>query len=149
MMIPKRRNHKYAFLSFQQHLVETDFSFLTCFIERNVLKCSGWLQPPDCTYRYKVLIEYVLGKEPKTTIMYPDIQPLKHIHMYKDKSLCLSFPPDLKWTENSRMAELTIPWLVEWIVFYEIYLINGNVWEGSQSPAHLTEQTLNINIDND
>ncbi|GAB3920242.1 hypothetical protein GCM10028827_01640 [Mucilaginibacter myungsuensis] len=148
-MIPKRRNHKYAFLTYQQRLVESKFSFLKCHIGRNVLKCVGWLQPPDCTHRYKVLIEYVLGYEPKTTVLFPNVKPSKHIHMYKDKSLCLSFPPDLKWTQNSRMAELTIPWLVEWIIFYEIYLINGNIWEGPESPVHLTEATRNINIDDE
>lgn len=95
------------------------------------------------------MIEYVLGHEPKTTILCPDIQPNKHIHMYKDHSLCLSYPSDLKWTENSNVGDLTIPWLAEWIIFYEIYLLNGGIWEGPQSPAHLTEATKNVNIDLD
>jgi hypothetical protein len=148
-MIPKRRNHKFSFLSYQKYLVETHYSFLNCVINKNVLKCTGWIQPPDCTNRYKVLIEYVLGHEPKTSILFPEVEPSKHIHMYKDRSLCLSYPPDLKWTEKSRMAELTIPWLAEWIVYYEIYLINGNIWEGPQSPAHFNENTKNINQDID
>lgn len=148
-MIPKRRNHKYAYLKYQKQLVEKNFSFLSCKIVKNVLHCTGWLQPPNCNNQYKVLIEYVLGYEPKTTVLLPDIEPSKHIHMYKDKSLCLSFPPDLKWTEQSRVADLTVPWLAEWIVFYELYLVNGNVWEGPQSPVHLTDATININEDRD
>ncbi|WP_157280327.1 hypothetical protein [Pedobacter borealis] len=129
--------------------MENKFSFMKCSIVNNVLKCVGWMSPPDCANRYKVLIEYVLGKEPKTTILYPKIEPSKHIHMYKDHSLCLSYPFDLKWTENSTVADLTPPWLAEWIIYYEIYMLNGNIWEGPESPAHLTEATKNINVDSD
>lgn len=131
----------------QKTIIEKNYSFLQSTIQNNVLKCTGWLHPPNCNNFYKVLIEYVVGKEPKTTILSPDITPSRHIHMYRDHSLCLSFPPDLKWTEKSNVAELTIPWLAEWIIYYEIYLLNGNVWEGPQSPTHLTESTKNINRD--
>ncbi len=148
-MIPKRRSHKYGFLTYQMQLLQRHFAFLTCRIERNVLRCTGWFQPEGCVNRYKILIEYVLGNEPKTSILSPDIVPSKHIHMYRDRSLCLSYPPDLKWTERSRMAELTIPWLAEWTIYYELYLVNGNKWEGPQSPEHLTDATRNINMDID
>lgn len=69
--------------------------------------------------------------------------------MYKDRSICLSYPPDIIWHERSRVAELTVPWLAEWLVYYEIYLLNGNIWEGPQSPSHLTEETMNVNADID
>lgn len=145
--IPKRRAHKFGVLQYQQSLIEKNYSFLKCKIEQNVLKCTGWITPPGASNAYKVLIEYVVGNEPKTTILYPEIKPSVKIHMYRDHSLCLSFPSDLKWTESSKVAELTIPWLAEWLVYYELYLVNGNVWEGPESPVHLTEATLNVNVD--
>jgi hypothetical protein len=147
--MPRRRNHKYAYLMNQKKLIEKHFSFLKCQISNKVLRCTGWIQPEGSSRSYKVLIEYVLGKEPKTTILEPDIEPSIHIHMYKDRSLCLSYPSDLRWTERSNVAELTIPWIAEWLVYYELYLVNGNKWEGPQSPVHLTEATRNVNTDED
>lgn len=147
--IPKRRDHKFGVLRYQQALIEKNYSFLKCRIENKVLKCIGWITPPGASTSYKVLIEYVVGKEPKTTILHPEIQHSHKIHMYRDHSLCLSFPPDMKWTDSSRIAELTIPWIAEWLVYYELYLVNGGVWEGPQSPAHLTEATVNVNVDHE
>lgn len=71
-------------------------------------------------------------------------QPNKTIHMYKDHSLCLSYPPDIKWTERTNIHEYTIPWLSEWILYYELYLINGGDWEGKESPVHFTERDKNL-----
>ncbi|MES2377471.1 MAG: nucleotidyltransferase [Bacteroidota bacterium] len=148
-LIPRRHDHKFGYLKFQQHLIEKHYKFLKCRIENKVLKCTGQVTPIGSVRAYKVLIEYVVGKEPKVTILSSDIKPSYKIHMYKDRSLCLSYPPDMRWTERSNIAELTIPWLAEWLVYYELYLVNGNIWQGPQSPAHLTEATRNINVDED
>ncbi len=93
------------------------------------------------------MIEYVVGNEPKSTILYPVINPSFKIHMYQDHSLCLSFKPDMKWTERINIYEYTVPWICEWIIFYEIYQLNGGKWEGKESPIHLSENDRNINID--
>ena len=69
--------------------------------------------------------------------------------MYQDYSLCLHYKPDMKWSSTTQIYQYTIPWLCEWIIFYELYLVNGNVWLGSESPFHLTEQDKNINADFD
>jgi len=114
--------------------------------KNNVLICTGTLQPEGCTERYKIKIEYVVGFEPKTTITKPDIFPSKHIHMYKDHSLCLHYPPDMRWNEKIKIYEYTIPWISEWIVLYEIYKITGK-WEGKESPVHIRESDKNINVD--
>lgn len=145
--IPRRRDFKYANLQFQKKLVEQHYEFLKCRIERNVLICVGWLQPKGCQEAYKVKIEYVVGNEPKTTVLFPEIEPSFKIHMYKDHSLCLHYPPDMKWTENTKVYQFTVPWIAEWITYYELYLINGNNWEGKESTVHLTNATMNVNED--
>lgn len=145
--IPRKKDYRYAYLQGQKKLIEQHYDFLKCRIENNVLKCTGWLQPAGCKDAYKILVEYVVGKEPKTTILYPDIQPSTSIHMYRDHSLCLHYPPDMKWTEQTKIYAYTIPWISEWLIHYELYLTNGNKWVGKESPAHLTETTLNVNTD--
>jgi hypothetical protein len=139
--------NKYAILTYQQNLVEDNYPFLKCKIIKNVLVCEGWLQPDHCKERYKIKIEYVAGNEPKSTILYPLIEPSVKIHMYNDHSLCLHYPPDMKWNERIKIYEYTIPWISEWIIYYEIYLLNGGVWEGRESPAHISEADKNLNKD--
>jgi hypothetical protein len=145
--IPRKRDYRYAYLTSQQKQIEKHYDFLKCRIENNVLKCTGWIQPEGCKEAYKILIEYVVGREPKTTILHPDIQPSKHIHMYRDKSLCLCYAKDIKWNERTNVYAYTVPWVAEWLVYYELYLVNGNKWEGPESPDHLTEATINVNKD--
>lgn len=69
--------------------------------------------------------------------------------MYNDHSLCLHYPPDMKWNERLKIYEYTIPWISEWIIYYEIFLLNGGVWEGRESPTHMTEADQNLNQDFD
>jgi hypothetical protein len=55
----------------------------------------------------------------------------------------------MTWNEKTQVYMYTIPWLIEWIVYYELYLINGNTWEGRESPVHFKESEMNINKDMD
>jgi len=109
------------------------------------LVCAGNLQPKYCTNIYNIKIEYVAGYEPKTTILSPEIEPCKEIHMYDDHSICLHYSPDMWWNEKTKVYQYTIPWVSEWIIYYELYLINGNIWEGHESPVHIKESDKNIN----
>lgn len=144
-----KKVNKYPHLLIQKKLVEQHYTFLSCSIKKEVLTCTGYLQPPGCKDRYKVKVEYVTGNEPKCTIVQPKIDPCKEIHMYNDNSVCLHYAPDMFWDEKINFYQYTIPWLSEWIVFYERYLENGGVWEGRESPSHIKESDKNINIDKD
>ncbi len=142
----KRGINKYAILSYQMRLIHEHYNFLKCSIKNNVLICTGWISQPDCD-TYKIKVQYVVGHEPKTTIIKPAIEPSKDIHMYRDNSLCLSYPPDMKWNIHTPVYMFTVPWISKWIVYYEIYKINGNIWEGEESPVHFKEAEKNIHID--
>ncbi len=148
--LPKGKPYnKFSILRYQQELIEINFPFLSCNIKNKVLCCTGWIQPDGCKEKYKIKIEYVAGYEPKSTILFPKIEPGKEIHMYKDYSLCLHYSEDMIWNERIRIHEYTVPWISEWIIYYEIYLMNGGKWEGRESPTHMTEQDMNINKDVD
>lgn len=135
-------------LLYQKKLIEQHYDFLKCKMEDNVLVCRGIVKAPNYRNEYKVEIRCVCGHEPSTKIVMPDdIVPSKYIHMYDDHTLCLHYPPDLKWNARTPIYQYTIPWLLEWIVFYEIYLRNGNTWEGPESPSHITEADKNVSED--
>ena len=41
------------------------------------------------------------------------------------------------------LTQTTIPWVVEWVLYYEIYLRNGGKWEGRESPSYFSEHDRN------
>jgi len=132
-------------LSHQKKLIEEHYTFLKCRVEENVLICKGIIRSPDFTSEYTVEIRCVYGQEPYSKIIAPsDIKPCIKIHMYDDHSLCLHYPKDMKWNSWTPVYRFTIPWIVEWIHYYELYLINGGIWEGPQSPVHMQESDKNI-----
>jgi hypothetical protein len=53
--------------------------------------------------------------------------------MYEDRSLCLYFPEDERWKISDDAHRKIIPWVAEWLVFYELYLITGK-WLGPAAP---------------
>lgn len=142
----KQGVNKYAVLNYHKKLLQDHYDFLKCSIEKNRLTCYGTLRPFGCELDYRIKVEYVAGHEPKTTILKPQIEPDKHIHMYGDHSICLHYPPDMKWDIKTKLYLYTIPWISEWIIFYEIYKVKGK-WLGKESPTHISERDKNINRD--
>lgn len=142
---PKNYYHV-CMLEYQKRLIEKHYTFLKCEIdsERKKLICTGQIMLNEHCDNYKVKITYIYGKEPHCQIVEPfNINPCKEIHMYEDHSLCLSYPPDMKWTAWTEVYKYTIPWLVEWVLYYEIFLVNGGKWEGPESPTHFKELERN------
>ena len=126
-------------------LIEQYYDFLKCTIKDKVLVCIGKIHNVDYKNDYQLEIKCIAGKEPYSKIVEPSgIIPDTKIHMYNDHSVCLHYPPDMKWNGLIPIYKYTIPWLVEWIHFYELYLINGGKWEGRESPVHFTEEDKNI-----
>ena len=129
-------------------MLEKHCEFLKYKIEKNVLICTGFIESNDYKNKYKIEIRCVSGFAPSCKILEPtNIKPSTKIHMYDDYTLCLFYPPDLKFNSRTPIFKFTIPWLLEWIHFYELYLINGNIWEGKESPSHMTDDDKNITQD--
>jgi hypothetical protein len=140
-----KRINKTSMLLHQKRLIEKHFSFLSCKMENNVLSCEGIIKSLDYKYDYRILVKCVYGLEPYVKIVEPnEIIPSSYIHMYDDFSLCLSYPKDMKWHCRTPIYSYTIPWIVEWCHYYELYLINGGVWEGPESPIHMQQNEKNI-----
>jgi len=124
--------NSFLFAVMQKRELEKKFSFLKCRIENDTLICRGVFQPDNCN-AYDVRIEFRAGCFPQVYILNPEIKPNADIHIYNEGSLCLFYPGDLKWKDTTSIAENTIPWIFEWILFYELYLLTG-VWEGEYVP---------------
>jgi hypothetical protein len=128
----KLKKGYYSVLCLQRYYLLKKFNFLECKVNRDHLVCKGSIQVPECP-EYNIKIRYDVGSPPKVFILSPDIIPSPEIHMYKDKSLCLYFPPDMPWKDNIKIADFFISWIIEWITFYELWLIRKK-WEGREAP---------------
>ncbi len=113
----------------EKKLVESNFNFLKCNIGKS-LNCIGEFQPTEYSRKYKFKIKYNGYDSPKVYPIEPRIEFNDDIHMYKDEgNLCLEHPLLLNWDyKKSHIFDTIIPWISEWYVYYELYLITGK-WE--------------------
>ena len=77
-------------------------------------------------YTYQIV--YDGYQNPEVKILSPQLIG-NPPHTYEDGSLCLYYPEEQPWSNRTcSICNCIIPWVHEWIVFYEIYLITGE-WE--------------------
>lgn len=129
----KTKKSPFLNLKVQKLGLEKYFNFIRCKIDKGKLICKGKVKPNGCKEEYSFSIHYKPEKPPKFYITNPKIAYNKELHMYKEGNLCLYFPDDMPWSDNISIAKKMIPWLIEWIIFYELWLITG-MWFGKAAP---------------
>ena len=127
--IPKRRLNNSHRLQLEKRLLEKHYTFLTCRIIGGVLFVYGSCRPGEYSITYAYKLKFVPGKPPKVYVTQPEIPYNDDIHLYADDNrLCLHFPNDYSWTDDSHLFDTIIPWTHEWFLFYELYLLTGD-WQ--------------------
>jgi hypothetical protein len=131
--IQERRN-RFAVVNFQKYFIDNQYSIFKTKIVNEMLNCKGVIKLDGCE-EYEVHIKFAPGMPPKVTLPKLEEKSKFDVHMYNDGSLCLFYPGDQKWTDYTKIAEYTIPWVIEWIYLYEIWKLTGK-WEAEESPVH-------------
>ncbi|MDB5038865.1 MAG: hypothetical protein JWQ35_2393 [Bacteriovoracaceae bacterium] len=85
---------------------------------------TGCLQPTPLSVRYKIKIDFQLGKNPKIFVEDP-ILIGNSPHRFKDGSLCLYHPLSGDWNNRELIAHTIIPWVSHWLWCYELWQISG------------------------
>ncbi len=131
------RNHQknwYIFLSIQKNLAEKHFSWLTCAIDINSKKLLGKGSISLGEKKYNIVFSYSpfhSSRYDRIFIADKSITYHKSIHLYADLSLCL-YHPRIDQPLSRRILLLDIiPWITEWIIFYEQWKKYG-VWFGKE-----------------
>ena len=130
--IPKRNiaRSNYYLLLHEQKELESHYDFLSCTLKNNKgkreLVVRGIYNQTGIEYVYEII--YNGFQAPNVRIISPDLIP-NPPHIYEDGSLCLYYPKEQPWISGrNNLYSHIIPWVHEWILYYEIYLINGK-WE--------------------
>ena len=125
-----KSQNSFYFLSHEKKKLETHYDFLDCRIKerkgKKVLVVTGHYNQTGVDYTYQIV--YDGYQNPEVKILSPQLIG-NPPHTYEDGSLCLYYPEEQPWSNRTcSICNCIIPWVHEWIVFYEIYLITGE-WE--------------------
>ena len=118
-------------------------------ISGKTLTAEGWTQPLPVTARYRVRIRYRLGYWPVAEIIDPPLhrrvadQRVAHTNSV-DNEPCLFTKERGDWRPSMFLATTVVPWLEEWLVFYEGWHLTG-AWQGGGTlPAEYEVATAPI-----
>ena len=106
-------------------------------IQRSCLVWEGNIIPTELSRVYTVRLCYKLGKSPRINVLEPKLTaPEGRIlpHIYPGKRLCLHYPGNVDWREDMFLSETIVPWISEWLYFYEIWLVTGKWYGGGMHP---------------
>lgn len=75
-------------------------------------------------------------------VLKPDLQPLasgrRPPHIYDCSAgrtkLCLYTPDDGDWHPSMWLSETMVPWAIEWLRYFELWLIDGEWYGGGEHP---------------
>lgn len=127
----KKKNY-YALSCYQKYHIDKNFNCFKTSIINGKLICTGELQPIQDCEKYKVRIEFFPGQQPHVYVKSPKLPDSNEIHLYREGFLCLFDPGETHWKDTLKIAEYTIPWTIEWILYYELWKVTGK-WEGKAS----------------
>lgn len=122
-------------VSIQEYFLNEKFPFVATKTEGNVLYWQYKITNSIWKNKYSFCGIY-FNNEFRVKIISPTIAPSSKIHLNSDSTLCLYHAKDLSWGQQISVAFDVMPWTLEWILLYELYLINGNNWK-SKEHAHI------------
>lgn len=124
----------------QMAQVRLRWPHLVCRIRNGMLVCDGAVRPTPMSQSYTVRLEYRVGWQPRVWVTSPRLkrhgsapnQPIPHTYHSTRQGRerpCLFFPNSGGWRSDKSLAATVIPWVYEWLVFYELWHITGE-WLG-------------------
>ncbi len=107
----------------------------------------GTVRPSQLTQEYVVEIRYHLGRDPEVRVVSPQLRdrgdgrPIPHL--YAEGTLCLYHPRYREWTAADLIAHTILPWISEWLYFYELWLATGEWHGGGEHPTRRKRRPTN------
>lgn len=137
-------------LAVQQVHMRAVWPGLQTNIERSLLTVRGVVQPTPVTRSYKIRLTYRLGGAPHLHVLEPKLErrpeepetPIPHTYLFAtpgQERPCVYYPPSGEWTSAKPLATTVMPWLLSWLVDYEVWFATGE-WLGGGIPHGSTKR---------
>ena len=119
----------YFFLANERRMLLHYYDFITCHYRypkgKRTLICNGYYDQLGVRYEYEIQYD---GTIPSVYITNPVIPYSFDCHMFSDGKLCLYYSPEDPWGHDKHLYSHIVPWVHEWILYYEIYKLSRK-WE--------------------
>ncbi|MDD3193046.1 MAG: hypothetical protein PHE47_04240 [Oscillospiraceae bacterium] len=123
-------------IAIKQRFPESDVT-----IKNGALHWSGYMKPTAVSRIYHVVIDYKVRKRPVVRLCGDNIQgldrpnfPHKFHTDYEKKQVDLCLHLRYEFTSSMLIADTIIPWAIEWLYFYEIWLATDTWCGGGKHP---------------
>jgi hypothetical protein len=113
-------------------------------ITRNRLHWAHTLRPAAASCSYDVRLEARPYEQAEVFVTSPALQPDddgRLPHIYDNGALCLNLGSE--WRPTQLFIDTSIPWAMEWLFFYELWL-SDRVWRGDgiDPSDHQSQQAI-------
>lgn len=115
----------------------------SCNIDKknNQLRWSGKIKPTALSKEYTIILVYHHGESPKVLVVGDELEKLddpNFPHKYnidaKNKMVRICLYRHSEFNSSKLLANTIIPWTVEWLYFYELWLATGEWLGGGEHP---------------
>jgi hypothetical protein len=100
------------------------------------LDCVLPIQPSPASRVYTVRLRYQPSQRPRLTVTDPALELHSTAdqlpHIYPGDELCLYYPGE--WDCSMSLATTIVPWIAEWLLYYELWLSTGQWTGGGRHP---------------
>lgn len=151
-MASKRRYFKTPQISLLQQKVAlcSTYKDAHCSIDKkkSQLLWSGKIRPSALSKEYAVVLFYRLGESPKVWVIGDELEQLDNSsfpHKYRidreNKMVRICLYRYSEFNSSKFLSNTIIPWTVEWLYFYELWLATGEWLGGGEHPDGGKEKT--------
>jgi hypothetical protein len=109
-------------------------------VKKNVLTWLYSVRPSPIGRLYTLFLRLKDGDWPTVTVRAPDLialadgKKLPHVYQQRPPRLCLFQPSKGEWSDADKLIDTMIPWSVEWLHYFEIWLRTGDWTGGGEHP---------------
>lgn len=137
-----RRRRQYRLID-QKIALMKSYPGTTCRILRGALTWEGMVRPTALSRAYQLTVTYKVGYRPQVSVSgdgLPGLERPDFPHKFaidrKNNTVKICLHLRHEFSESMLISDCIIPWAVEWLYFYEIWLATGEWCGGGKHPGN-------------
>jgi hypothetical protein len=124
-------------------MMQVKYPQLTASVDRQrSVTWTGLWRPTELSNEYTLQISYRQGFRPQIAILNPQLEladgqeKLPHVYDDGQDDICVHRPEE--WNKSMYIALTIMPWVSQWLYFYEVWAITGK-WLGKGTHPFLPQ----------